>query len=550
MKKSAYLFFILYILAVVPPVVSDYCCRRSRNQEFNLFGVRYFFDKFNAPETIAVSEIKKFLDVNGYELSSNQIKKGITSLMFQGEIPEYLEIIDKNTGEPTDVLKQRHAIERDGDWYGAVHLLIFDKAGNLLLQRRASDVAEPDTWEVSAGGHMAPGEIPQDSMIRETKEELGLSIDPNNLINIGGIYHFVKIGKSNVLEGYLEGDTYIHYSKYPVVNERSSLYVYIASDEEISDIKKFVASQGCRDVAGIKSVDLKQELSIFDQNQQGYATALAAYFKRENVLDYLDHVLSQESYKNTIEGGSLITASKDNDKKYGSDNEALIFQGVSVVIDIQSDAKGKLSAKLDSLKNNFEISSRVNFVSGDSLHMTISDLITSFHLYGDGETAVSQEHQDRLLNEVLGPAIKEFKDAYPGSMGGLKAEVNGIGMFPNGVLFFSVYIGLNEYTVLKSLRDNIKPRLENVFDGIGEGPEHIYDNYIAHITIGYLRGGVTLSPDTDKVFFDVLQELNSELKQNPITFVIEEGKVVIFKSMDSFNKEGEDVLKEFYFRAL
>ncbi|MFZ2198926.1 MAG: NUDIX domain-containing protein, partial [Thermodesulfovibrionales bacterium] len=57
-----------------------------------------------------------------------------------------------------------------------VHVLVFDKKGRLLLQRRSlnKDVA-PGKWDTSVGGHVNPGEDILEAAKREMNEELGIS---------------------------------------------------------------------------------------------------------------------------------------------------------------------------------------------------------------------------------------------------------------------------------------------------------------------------------------------------------------------------------------
>ena len=56
----------------------------------------------------------------------------------------------------------------------AVHVLVFDRSGRLFLQKRSlnKDTA-PGLWDTSVGGHMQPGEQPEESARREFQEELG-----------------------------------------------------------------------------------------------------------------------------------------------------------------------------------------------------------------------------------------------------------------------------------------------------------------------------------------------------------------------------------------
>lgn len=56
-----------------------------------------------------------------------------------------------------------------------VHVMVFNKQGNLLLQKRSmnKDIA-PGRWDTSVGGHVNPGEDIHDAAIREMSEELGI----------------------------------------------------------------------------------------------------------------------------------------------------------------------------------------------------------------------------------------------------------------------------------------------------------------------------------------------------------------------------------------
>ncbi|NLC71740.1 MAG: NUDIX domain-containing protein [Desulfuromonadaceae bacterium] len=55
------------------------------------------------------------------------------------------------------------------------HVLVFNRQGNLLLQKRSrgKDI-QPGRWDTSVGGHLAPGEDYLRAALRETWEELGI----------------------------------------------------------------------------------------------------------------------------------------------------------------------------------------------------------------------------------------------------------------------------------------------------------------------------------------------------------------------------------------
>lgn len=57
----------------------------------------------------------------------------------------------------------------------AVHILVFNQAGELLLQKRSAwKDREPSKWDSSAAGHLEPGEGYAHGAARETEEELGI----------------------------------------------------------------------------------------------------------------------------------------------------------------------------------------------------------------------------------------------------------------------------------------------------------------------------------------------------------------------------------------
>jgi isopentenyl-diphosphate delta-isomerase type 1 len=56
-----------------------------------------------------------------------------------------------------------------------IHLHIFNKKGELLLQKRSvkKDI-QPGKWDTSVGGHVDYGETVEEALVREVREELGI----------------------------------------------------------------------------------------------------------------------------------------------------------------------------------------------------------------------------------------------------------------------------------------------------------------------------------------------------------------------------------------
>lgn len=60
--------------------------------------------------------------------------------------------------------------------------MVVAKDGNTFIPMRSLNVCErPGTWQASVGGAVESAETPQAALVRETKEELGIDIDPTSI---------------------------------------------------------------------------------------------------------------------------------------------------------------------------------------------------------------------------------------------------------------------------------------------------------------------------------------------------------------------------------
>lgn len=86
---------------------------------------------------------------------------------------EYFDVVDAR--DAVIGRASRREVHARGLWHRAVHVMVFDAAGRILLQRRSAhkDVA-PRLWASSCSGHVDSGEEYDPAALRELGEEIGV----------------------------------------------------------------------------------------------------------------------------------------------------------------------------------------------------------------------------------------------------------------------------------------------------------------------------------------------------------------------------------------
>ena len=71
----------------------------------------------------------------------------------------------------------RREVHVRGLWHRAVHVLVFDSAGRVFLQKRSmkKDMS-PGLWDSSCSGHLDAGEDYDAAAVRELQEEIGIAL--------------------------------------------------------------------------------------------------------------------------------------------------------------------------------------------------------------------------------------------------------------------------------------------------------------------------------------------------------------------------------------
>lgn len=93
---------------------------------------------------------------------------------------ELLEVLNAS-GQPTGEILDKNKIHKEGKYHKEVALILLNNKGEILLQKRSSaKEIEPNKWSWH-GGHVIAGETNIEAIIRETKEELGITLSKNSI---------------------------------------------------------------------------------------------------------------------------------------------------------------------------------------------------------------------------------------------------------------------------------------------------------------------------------------------------------------------------------
>ena len=143
---------------------------------------------------------------------------------------EFFDVLNEK-GEFTNQIESREECHKKGLWHKAVVVFIIsnDNQKILLQQRSASKKLWPNLWDITAGGHVLTGEFGYQTVIRETKEEIGIDIDRKDLEFIGGTVSENKSG--DIINR--------HFNEFYIVHKDIDIKDIVLQKEEVQDIKWF-----------------------------------------------------------------------------------------------------------------------------------------------------------------------------------------------------------------------------------------------------------------------------------------------------------------------
>ena len=160
---------------------------------------------------------------------------------------ELIDIIDKE-GKPTGKTALKSEAHRNGWYHNTVHLWLFTKNGEVLLQQRSRNkTIHPLLWDVSVAGHIDAGESFEDAGVREAFEEIGLLLRPNQLKHIGTKLHKGEYN-NGAIKDFEFHQTFIAELKTPIealhISKEEVEAVKLVSSTEFDRLVKYSGSNG------------------------------------------------------------------------------------------------------------------------------------------------------------------------------------------------------------------------------------------------------------------------------------------------------------------
>jgi 8-oxo-dGTP pyrophosphatase MutT (NUDIX family) len=102
-------------------------------------------------------------------------------------MPIPIDIIDRYN-RPTGKISDPEEATNRGYWHRGAHVFLLTPSGRVLIQKRSLNaIQRPGLLDIGVVGFVDSGELPEETAIREVKEETGLDITANDLIFMGTV---------------------------------------------------------------------------------------------------------------------------------------------------------------------------------------------------------------------------------------------------------------------------------------------------------------------------------------------------------------------------
>lgn len=211
------------------------------------------------PEVVVMADLARQLGTNVHEVASTLRHLG-------REGASYLPELDRRSAEPTGHAVRWDSAHEQGVCHGTVSVIVVDEDGTIAVQKRF-EAESTGKGDVSASGHVEPGEDDISAAARELKEELGISVSRERLVRIGKSYEFRKQGSPRVkADAHSTRNCYVYRTNRRNL-ERISVFLVGLSNKEKSRLSREV-----------KWLTVTQCMQEARENPEDYASSFRQVF--------------------------------------------------------------------------------------------------------------------------------------------------------------------------------------------------------------------------------------------------------------------------------
>ena len=199
----------------------------------------------------------------------------------------YVAEIDEHTAEQTGFAVLAKEVHETGWWHSTVSVLLIDEKGRVAIQERGEEPSR-GKQDVSAAGHIVPGEDDLSSAVRETEEELGIGLDTDRLTRLGARYEFRKEGSPSVAADEHKSPTHYVYKTNMTNCERISVFLARIPDDE----KPGIPGNG-HTAQNVEWMSLSEAARAAKEQPQIYASAFKQLFGSDETVRRISELIDR-----------------------------------------------------------------------------------------------------------------------------------------------------------------------------------------------------------------------------------------------------------------
>ena len=180
-----------------------------------------------------------------------------------------IDILDEH-GKPTGRTSDINTIHGNGWIHGGVHVGLYTKQGGVVLERRSNNIIfNPGLWDLSMGGIIDSGEMPEEALLREVQEELGIELHPKAIKKL-----FMQ--------------EYNHYMPHYGFHNHNFTHTYIA---EIPETAQFTIQPA--EVAEARILDLDEAERMNLNNKKTFGKIIPTHAYNQRIIDAIRLTLAR-----------------------------------------------------------------------------------------------------------------------------------------------------------------------------------------------------------------------------------------------------------------